>query len=65
MPIHEFECECGNTKEELVPMGTTSIKCEKCGKDMDKVISKSSFILKGSGWAVDNYNHKTTKKVNK
>jgi len=65
MPIYEFSCECGNIKEELVPMGTTSVKCEDCGQDMKKIISRSSFILKGTGWAFDGYGSGKTKKKNK
>jgi putative FmdB family regulatory protein len=62
MPIYEFSCECGNEKEDLVSVGTEHIKCEGCGKDMKKIISRSSFILKGSGWAFDNYGSKIIKK---
>jgi putative FmdB family regulatory protein len=65
MPVYEFECPCGNTEEGLVSMGTNSIKCINCGKDMKKVISCSSFVLKGSGWAFDNYGSTKTKKKNK
>ena len=62
MPVYEFECECGNVLESLVPMHTKTIICENCGKDMKKIISRSSFILKGSGWAFDNYGSKVVKK---
>jgi len=64
MPVYEFECDCGNVSEELVPMGTKSIECPKCKENMKKIISKSSFILKGTGWAFDNYGLKSTKKIN-
>ena len=37
MPVYVFECECGNTLERLVPMGTSSIKCENCGKGMNRI----------------------------
>lgn len=34
MPIYEFECEsCRNRFEELVPSGTESIACPKCGSE--------------------------------
>lgn len=64
MPIYNFECECGHEKESLVKLGTKVFKCDKCGKDMRKVISLSSFHLKGSGWAFDNYGSKNIKKSN-
>ncbi len=62
MPIYEFNCECGNEKEDLVSVGTEYIKCKECGKDMKKIISRSNFILKGSGWAFDNYGSKNVTK---
>jgi putative FmdB family regulatory protein len=65
MPVYEFKCECGNETESLVPMHTKTIECEECGKDMKKIISRSSFILKGSGWAFDGYGSVKTKKKNK
>jgi len=55
MPINEFRCICGEEREELVAIGTNSIKCQKCGKDMKKIISLSSFHLKGGGWASSGY----------
>jgi len=64
MPIYEFKCKCGNEKEELVKMGTDSIRCDECGKDMVKIISRSSFVLRGTGWAFDNYGSKEVKKKN-
>jgi len=65
MPIYEFICECGEEKEELVSIGTDTIVCSSCGKLMTKTISKSSFILKGSGWAFDGYGSKIGKNTNK
>ncbi len=64
MPVYVFECECGNTLERLVPMHTKTIECENCGKGMKKVISMSSFILKGSGWAFDGYSKGAKKPTN-
>ncbi len=55
MPVYEFKCECGQEKEALVPMGTKTIKCNECRKDMRKTISLSTFHLKGTGWYVTDY----------
>lgn len=63
MPIYEFNCPCGNEREELVPMGTNSIKCTECGGAMKKLISKSSFHLKGSGWYSTDYGNNSEKKT--
>lgn len=66
MPVYEFKCECGQEKEVLVSMGTKTIKCEKCGEVMSKIISLSTFHLKGTGWYVTDYKNKSEKnKTNK
>lgn len=46
---HEWEAE-QSIKDEALKV------CPKCGNDTAKrLISKSSFVLNGSGWAKDNY----------
>lgn len=55
MPLYEFSCSCGNEQEEIVLLNTSSIICKKCGLNMKRVMSLSSFHLKGSGWAADCY----------
>lgn len=62
MPIYEYECfECKNIEEvfqeKFYPF-THEVLCSKCGKQMKKLISRSSFHLKGDGWAKDNYSNK-------
>ena len=59
MPIYEFKCtntDCGNVEEHLLrlsdPMPTG---CEKCASPMEKLVSQTSFALKGSGWYVTDY----------
>jgi len=61
MPVYEFNCECGQENEALVPMGTKTIRCKKCGKDMKKIISQSTFHLKGKGWYATDYGDKSEK----
>ncbi len=57
MPIYEYECtECGRTEEVFqkisdVPLTT----CRHCNGQLKKLISQSSFQLKGSGWYVTDY----------
>lgn len=58
MPIYEFECpDCNIIIETLLPNNhkEDSITCPKCKKKMKRIISKTSFILKGESWAKDNY----------
>jgi putative FmdB family regulatory protein len=55
MPVYEFECNCGNSFEELVPMGTTSSECPQCHQGAKKIMSTCTFELKGGGWYADGY----------
>lgn len=63
MPIYEYVCDkCGNHIELLQKVGDPAPKrCEKCRKGkMEKIISRTSFQLKGSGWYVTDYAKKST-----
>jgi len=58
MPIYEYECQsCGHRFEEWQKMSDKPIKvCPKCkARKVDKLISQTSFHLKGGGWYSDLY----------
>jgi len=56
MPIYEYRCkECKVKKEELQGFDDPPPKCEKCEKEMVRLISQTSFQLKGGGWYKDGY----------
>jgi putative FmdB family regulatory protein len=58
MPIYEYHCEsCGHEFEAMQKITDEPIrKCEGCGKMKAKrSISRTSFVLKGSGWYVTDY----------
>ena len=63
MPIYEYKCDtCGHIVELVQPIGAPPPYCEVCDKklppettQMTKQISRTSFILKGGGWAADGY----------
>ena len=57
MPIREYKCkDCGNYIEVIQGMNEKPLeKCEKCGGNLEKLISNSSFVLKGSGWYKTDY----------
>ncbi|MEA1971052.1 MAG: zinc ribbon domain-containing protein [Thermodesulfobacteriota bacterium] len=60
MPIYEYKCRKCNKKFEVF-QGITDgeVKaCKFCGGPVDKLISLSSFHLKGSGWYVTDYGGK-------
>jgi len=57
MPIYEYECsKCGHLAEVWQNFSDKPLsKCEKCNGKMKKLISQSTFHLKGSGWYVTDY----------
>lgn len=68
MPIYEYQCEsCGNIVENWQKLTDPPLEqCEACGGKMTKLISQSSFHLKGSGWYVTDYaGKKSGSKCNK
>ncbi len=57
MPIYEFKCEsCAHIDEILMKMSDPAPeKCSVCGAKVHKIMSQSSFSLKGTGWYVTDY----------
>jgi putative FmdB family regulatory protein len=58
MPIYEFKCEsCGTEFEKLCEVDEDADDCPDCDDpDIKRLISKTSFKLKGSGWWETDYN---------
>lgn len=63
MPIYEYECKaCGKTMEVIQKFSDAPIEtCQYCSGKLNKLISQSSFHLKGSGWYVTDYANKPKK----
>jgi len=57
MPIYEYEClNCGHVHEIMQKMSDKPLaKCPQCSGKVQKLISQSSFHLKGSGWYATDY----------
>ncbi len=58
MPIYEYKCnECNSTFEEIQKFSDAPIEiCRHCSStEVEKLISQSSFVLKGGGWYADGY----------
>jgi putative FmdB family regulatory protein len=58
MPIYEYVCGgCGRTFEEFQSIKAPPLEtCSLCGsKKVRRLVSCTSFILKGSGWYVTDY----------
>ena len=65
MPIYEYECtKCGKRCEVIQKFNDKPLKkCPECGGRMHKLISQTSFILKGTGWYVTDYASPDRKKA--
>jgi len=61
MPIYEYRCErCGKHFEVIQKFSDKPLeKCSSCGGVLTKLISQTSFQLKGSGWYATDYAGKT------
>jgi putative FmdB family regulatory protein len=59
MPIYEYECEkCHATFEIIQPVSAKPLKKHGengCDGKVQRLVSASGFILKGSGWYVNDY----------
>jgi putative FmdB family regulatory protein len=60
MPIYEYKCrKCGKEYELFQKISDPAIKtCKFCKGHVNKLISVSSFHLKGTGWYVTDYGGK-------
>lgn len=63
MPIYEYECsQCGRIEEALQKFSDKPLKtCRHCRGKLNKLVSQSSFLLKGTGWYVTDYADRSKK----
>ena len=61
MPMYEYRCsDCGNQFELRQKFSDEPVSaCPKCGGSVEKLISMTSFSLKGSGWYSEGYSKET------
>ena len=57
MPIYEYKCQkCGKQFEALQGINDPDLKsCKFCRGKVHKMMSMTSFALKGSGWYATDY----------
>ncbi|MEA4856352.1 MAG: FmdB family zinc ribbon protein [Solidesulfovibrio sp.] len=57
MPIYEYQCDkCGKISEVLQKsFDVDEAPCEACGATARRIMSNTSFVLKGTGWYVTDY----------
>jgi putative FmdB family regulatory protein len=61
MPVYEYHCTgCDETFEQQRKFSDSPLEvCSLCGEGpVEKLISRSSFALKGSGWYQSDYGSK-------
>ncbi len=62
VPIYEYQCsKCGEIFEAFQKITDEPLtECRLCHGRVEKLISHSSFQLKGSGWYLTDYAHKNS-----
>lgn len=57
MPIYEYRCtKCEQVTEALQKVSDPPLRrCPSCGAKLEKLISRTSFQLKGGGWYAEGY----------
>lgn len=67
MPIYEYEClSCGRRHEIMQKYTDMPVtQCPECGGNLRKLISSTSFVLKGTGWYKTDYASSGTEKAEK
>jgi putative FmdB family regulatory protein len=60
MPIYEYRCtSCQDDFEVTQKISDAPLEeCPKCQGRLEKMISQSSFVLKGTGWYMTDYGRK-------
>lgn len=69
MPIYEYSCAaCGTVFEEWVRSSSeadSTQTCPTCGAEAQRMLSNTSFILKGEGWFASSYGNGTSNAFDK
>ena len=62
VPLYEYECKkCGARVEKIQKFSDPPLStCEKCGGELDRLLSAPAIQFKGSGWYVTDYARKSS-----
>ncbi|PYV06002.1 MAG: transcriptional regulator, partial [Acidobacteria bacterium] len=54
MPLYEYRClKCGARFEKIVKFSDPPLTaCEKCGGELEQLLSAPAIQFKGSGWYI-------------
>ena len=63
MPVYEYECKkCGKNFEVEQRISDPPLTiCGECNGEVERLISRCSFVLKGDGWYVTDHPSKERK----
>ena len=60
MPIYEYKCnKCGVVEVMQRITEAPLKKCPNCKSKVERMVSRSSFVLKGTGWYATDYANKS------
>ena len=61
MPLYEYRClNCGELVEKIQKYSDPPLTtCQKCGGELESLLSSSAIQFKGSGWYVTDYARKS------
>ena len=61
MPLYEYKClGCGYVSEAIQRVSDPPLQtCDRCGGELEKLLSAPAFQFKGTGWYVTDYAGKT------
>jgi len=64
MPIYEYKCDnCQKIHEIIQKFSDAPLElCPECNQKVEKIVSLSSFALKGSGWYTTDYKKSSSQK---
>ncbi len=66
MPIYEYQCKkCDSTFEVFLNASDSEPgRCEECGSSrIGRIMSQTSFVLKGAGWYKTDYSSSGSSKT--
>jgi len=62
LPLYEYRClKCGARFEKIVKFSDPPLTaCEKCGGELEQLLSAPAIQFKGSGWYITDYARKSS-----
>jgi putative FmdB family regulatory protein len=67
LPIYEYRClNCGELVEKIQKFSDPPLTtCQKCGGELERLLSSPAIQFKGSGWYITDYARKSAPQAGK